>query len=245
MFKPVLIVPYYNHLKEFESFAPQLANLKKDVIFINDGSEKEQTEQVKKICQQYHFFYIEHPVNQGKGAAVKTGIKTAFKQGYTHALQIDSDGQHNINDVDLFLSVAQKNQQSIVNGSPVYDDTAPKSRLIGRKITNFWVAVETGSKKKIADAMCGFRVYPIKKTFALLPYLKFNRMGFDIEILVKAALFKFDICNQPTKVIYHKSGTSHFHTFRDNVLISCLHTYLCFWAFLHLFWKGKKDVFQL
>ena len=175
MFKPVLIVPYYNHLKEFESFAPQLANLKKDVIFINDGSEKEQTEQVKKICQQYHFFYIEHPVNQGKGAAVKTGIKTAFKQGYTHALQIDSDGQHNINDVDLFLSVAQKNQQSIVNGSPVYDDTAPKSRLIGRKITNFWVAVETGSKKKIADAMCGFRVYPAKAVAESVSVASFER----------------------------------------------------------------------
>ena len=240
MFKPVLIIPFYNHLTAFEAFAPKIESLKIPVILINDGSEKAQTEQVKKICERYSFFYIEHSINQGKGGAVKTGFKEAFEKGYTHALQIDSDGQHDINDVPKFLSLAKQNPDKIIAGIPIYDESAPKSRVIGRKITNFWVCIETGSRK-IKDSMCGFRVYPIKKTYSIMSNIKFKRMGFDIEILVKACRLNIKIHNEPTKVIYPKGGVSHFHTFRDNFLISCLHTYLCCWSFLHLFWKGKRD----
>ena len=37
-----------------------------------------------------------HPMNLGKGAAIKTGLQTAMEAGFSHALQIDADGQHNI-----------------------------------------------------------------------------------------------------------------------------------------------------
>ena len=137
---------FYNHIKEFELFAPKLAALGRNIILINDGSAKDQAEKVKTICKKYKFFYTENPVNQGKGMAIKTGIKAALAQGYTHALQIDSDGQHNIDDVDLFLSIAQTYPDRIVNGVPVYDESAPKCRVIVRKVTNFWVAIETGSR---------------------------------------------------------------------------------------------------
>lgn len=240
MFKPVLIVPFYNHADAFTQFSQKLARLKMPVILINDGSEESQTEQVKKICEECKFFYIEHPQNQGKGAAVKTGIQEAFNKGYTHALQIDSDGQHDINDVPKFLELAKKYPDKIINGAPLYDESAPKSRVIGRKITNFWVCIETGSRK-IKDSMCGFRVYPIKKIYSILPQLKFNRMGFDPEILVKAYRLKTEIYNEPTKVVYPKGGVSHFHAFKDNFSLTCLHTYLCCWSLMHLFWKGKKD----
>ena len=237
--KPVIIVPCFNHADAFASVADKLQDFKTPVIVVDDGSEVKQSKKIKNICSKHKFFYVKNLKNGGKGAAMLTGFCFAIKNGFTHALQIDADGQHDIHDIPLFFKIANSYPQNLIIGNPVYDDSAPRSRLIGRKITNFWVMIETFNKN-MPDTMCGFRVYPLKLIEPILKTIKFKRMGFDIEIVVKAFRKNIKITSVPTKVIYPESGVSHFHAFRDNFYISLLHTYLCCLIPLWLIKKGRK-----
>jgi len=224
--KPVIIVPCFNHADAFASVANKLINFEIPVIVIDDGSCNEQSKKIKNICSKHKFLYIKKTINGGKGSAMISGFQTAISKEFSHALQIDADGQHDIRDIPLFLKITQSHPNDLIVGNPIYDESAPRARLIGRKITNFWVMVETFNKN-MPDTMCGFRVYPLKSIEPILKTIKFKRMGFDIEIIVKAFRNGIKLISLPTKVIYPKNGTSNFHTFRDNFYISLLHTYLC------------------
>jgi hypothetical protein len=122
--------------------------------------------------------------------------------------------------------LARKNPDSLIVGNPIYDSTAPRARRVGRKITDFWVMIET-LNRHMPDAMCGMRVYPLKQTCSEMKRLRFYRMGFDIEILVKLYWAGLDMVARPTRVIYPPNGTSNFKMLRDNLYISLLHAYLC------------------
>ena len=226
MIKPVIIVPCFNHADAFAPVAVKLAEYKKNVIVVDDGSTLQQSKKIKSICAKHNFIYLKNDKNGGKGAAMLTGFRFAIENGFTHALQIDADGQHDIRDIALFLKIATSHPNDFIIGNPVYDESAPRARLIGRKITRFWVMVETFNKN-MPDTMCGFRVYPLKFIAPILKTIRFKRMGFDIEIVVKAYRHGIHIISVPTNVIYPESGTSNFHAFRDNFYISLLHTYLC------------------
>ncbi|MCL1892775.1 MAG: glycosyltransferase family 2 protein [Holophagaceae bacterium] len=211
----------YRHAKQFEAFS---AYLPKDipVIIIDDGN----TDEDARILGNIGFPIIRLDVNQGKATALLAGMNKAMDEGYTHVLQIDADGQHNPDDIPRFLSTSQDNPGAFINSCPIYDKSAPKSRVYGRKITNFWVWVETGNDK-IQDAMCGFRVYPL---VAMSPILKkglvFKRMGVDIELLVRACWANIKIITLDTKVSYPKDGITNFSLLKDNMNIFALHTLL-------------------
>ena len=225
MFKPVIIIPCFNHADAFVAVAKRIYEHKLPVIVIDDGSAQPQSKKLRQTCDKYNYTYIKHDKNAGKGAAMITGFRKAMELGYTNAIQIDADGQHDIDDITKFVKISKQNPNALIVGQPVYDSSAPKSRLFGRKITNFWVAIET-LNRRMPDAMCGFRMYPVAETNRILTSLRFMRMGFDIEIIVKLYRMGVKIITTETRVIYPKHGVSHFRVWRDNFYISLLHTYL-------------------
>ena len=107
----------------------------------------------------------------------------AANLGLTHVLQIDADGQHDINQAEPFFELSKEHPEALICGYPEYDATVPKNRLTGRKITNTMLVIETLSHD-LKDGMCGFRVYPVESTLKIKNSLSFPRMGFDIDILV-------------------------------------------------------------
>ena len=226
MFKPIIIVPCYNHSDEFRDFAVRLMDAGFPIMVIDDGSSVPQSRKLQDICKKYHFEYICNRPNRGKGWAMKIGFDEAYRRGFTHALQIDADGQHDVDDIKQFFELAEKNPNCLVAGHPVYGSDAPRARRIGRKITDFWVAVETWNLH-MPDAMCGMRVYPLGQTCNEMRHLRFYRMGFDIEIMVKLYWRGVKIIRWSTRVIYPENGRSNFKMLRDNLCIGLLHTYLC------------------
>ena len=226
MFNPVIIIPCYNHSDAFEHFAVKIAQIGISTIVIDDGSAEPQSKQLKHICDAHGFKYIHNHPNGGKGCAMNVGFNIAKDMGFTHGLQIDADGQHDVTDIKKFFNIAIENPSAVIVGNPVYDNTAPLARRMGRKITDFWVAIET-LNVHMPDAMCGMRVYPLLETCAEMKHLRFCRMGFDIEILVKLYWRGLKIISMPTRVIYPPNGKSNFKMLRDNLYISLLHTYLC------------------
>ena len=235
-FRPCIIVPCFNHSLLFADVAKLLGEMKYPVIVVDDGSNFVEANRLCGICSRYNFVLVRSFPNRGKGYAMQSGFFEAIKRGYTHALQIDADGQHCVADIEKFFDMVRKNPNCIINGVPVYDETVPLPRLYGRKITNFWVWVETFGAK-IGDAMCGFRVYPLNKVNCVIKKLCFYRMGFDIEILVKSIIDGIKSIDVFTKVIYPRNGISHFKMVRDNVKISLLHCYLCGYAVLKFICK--------
>jgi glycosyltransferase involved in cell wall biosynthesis len=142
-----------------------------DVLVVDDGSGEECRERVEALGRERLVHVVRRASNGGKGAAVKTGFDAALALGYTHALQIDADGQHDLNDIPRFLEASRSNPEALVLGYPVFDKSVPKGRLVGRQITKVCTIVETGNRA-ITDAMCGYRLrrYAIlRKTRAAFP----------------------------------------------------------------------------
>ncbi|PMY00783.1 glycosyltransferase, partial [Pseudomonas sp. GW460-13] len=83
------------------------------------------------------------PRNQGKGTAVLHGIDAAAAAGFTHVLVMDSDGQHPAHLIPQFMAISQRNPGAMVLGRPVFDASAPRERVYWRRMSNFWVDVET------------------------------------------------------------------------------------------------------
>jgi glycosyltransferase involved in cell wall biosynthesis len=221
------MIPHYNHHQQLALFLPKILSTQLQCVIVDDGSDAHSLSAVKEILADQPSIYLyEHGHNRGKGAAIKTGICHARAQGFTHAIQIDADGQHNVNDISSFITLSQKHPHSIICGKPIYDASVPKARLYGRKITDFWVILETLSLS-IKDSLCGFRIYPIKNTEAVFDhYFIGNRMDVDTEVLVKACWLGIDLKFIDTLVIYPEKNISHFNYLRDNLLLIRLHVRL-------------------
>jgi len=221
------VVPSFNHSAKLAQISRALLAKNIAVIVVDDASTEEHSmvlQQVSNASNDIHL--VTHHENQGKGGAVITGLLMAQKLGYSHALQIDADGQHDLNDINSLLDLSEKYPDALISGKPIYDDSIPKGRLWGRSITHFWVYIETLSLQ-VKDTMCGFRVYPLEATCQLIKQVSLGkRMDFDIEIMVRLFWRNIDIKFVPTKVDYPEDGQSHFRALHDNVLISWLHTRL-------------------
>ena len=226
--KVCIVIPNYNH-RGIKDLLLKLELYHLPCIIVDDGSACEIEQELINAAKQFHWVHLitlKH--NQGKGAAVLAGLAYAATQNYTHAIQIDADGQHDTNDITKFLAAIAINPEALIAGQPIYDPSIPKARLYGRKITNFWVYLETLSDD-IKDTMCGYRAYPLTKTLqVVMRHCISKRMGFDIEIMVRLYWAKTAIIFIPTKVTYPSRGISHFRLWQDNLEISWVHTCLFF-----------------
>jgi len=227
--KLVVLIPVYNHWKALHKTLEALQGFELDCILVDDGSDAETKQHLKLACENFKTAtLVTRESNGGKGIATMDGLKTAKNLGYTHAMQIDADAQHDLSAIPEFLNVMRNNPDYLIAGFPKYDDSAPKIRTVGRSIANFWVAIETLSMS-IKDSMCGFRIYPVDKCCELINDGFWTyRMGFDIEILVRLCWAGVPFIFLPVNVFYYKDNISHFKMFSHNLEISKVHTLLFF-----------------
>jgi len=238
MFKPVAVIPCYNHPQTIGLMVHAVRMHGLHVVVVDDGSASDCAEVLDQLARQLpdDMTLVRLPVNQGKGGAMMAGLRQAFAMGYTHALQIDADGQHDVGDLPRFLSWAKTHPQAVICGQPIYDASVPKGRLYGRYLTHVWVWINTLSLS-IRDSMCGYRVYPLQSVIDVLDSAALGRrMDFDPEILVRLCWQGLPICSVPTKVSYPLDGVSHFKMLQDNVLISRMHARL----FVGMLWRAPR-----
>ncbi|MGF6412113.1 glycosyltransferase family 2 protein [Paraburkholderia sp. MM5482-R1] len=229
-FAPCIVIPIYNHKDAIGASVAHLAVHGLPIFVVDDGSDAPTQRVLAALALQYaqQMTLLRLPANGGKGAAVMAGLRAARAAGYTHALQIDADGQHDATDVPRFIDAARAEPGTVILGRPVYDDSVPKARLYGRYLTHVWVWIETLSLT-IRDSMCGFRLYPLALACELIDSVRLpTRMDFDIEILVRLYWRRAAFRSVPTRVTYAADGVSHFDVLWDNVRISRSHTRLVF-----------------
>jgi len=229
------LIPVYKHGKTACSLAERLSVEGLPVIIVDDGNDEE-TKTLLANCaaKTQGVTLVSLKKNSGKGGAVISGLKKAADLGLTHVLQIDADGQHDEGKTVFFFEESAKHPDMIICGYPEFDETAPKGRVTGRKISNFWASVVTLSTE-LKDVLCGFRVYPVLASLRVTRGLFFDkRMGFDPEILVRLYWEKVFPLYHPIKVIYPIGGVSNFRMVRDNIRISFMFSRLFLGMLLRL-----------
>ena len=227
-FRPCAVIPSYNHWQEVPSIVERLAALGLAVFVIDDGSAAPAQAALAAVAAPERGVHVHRrPVNGGKGAAVLTGLSLARAAGFTHCVQVDADGQHDLAAVADMLELARQRPGTLVVGKATHNSSAPKGRVIGRWITHVCVWLETLSFD-IQDSMCGLRVYPLAALADLLdgnmPVGK--RMDFDIEVLVRLHRAGVPMVSHPVRVTYLQGNLSNFRLWRDNWSITKMHTRL-------------------
>ncbi|HEX4242616.1 MAG TPA: glycosyltransferase family 2 protein [Steroidobacteraceae bacterium] len=205
------------------------------VWVVVDGSTDGTLEELKAMAREEPgLTVLALPRNRGKGAAVLFGLLEARSRGFTHALTMDSDGQHPADRIPAFMQASSTAPDAMVLGCPVFDSSAPALRVKGRRISNWWANLETLGAG-IGDSLFGFRVYPIGPLISVMrtqPWMR--RFDFDVEAAVRLCWRGVRPLNLPAPVRYFRpeeGGVSHFRYWRDNVLLTWMHFRL-FWGFV-------------
>jgi len=164
--------------------------------------------------------------NGGKGAALLDGLIAARREGFTHALTMDADGQHPAGRIRAFMSASAAAPEAMILGDPVFDASAPRIRLRGRRIANWCTNLET-LWAGVHDTLFGFRVYPIAALIEVMRHSRWmRRFDFDPEAVVRLAWRGTPLVNLPAPVRYftpQEGGVSHFNYWRDNVLLTSMY----------------------
>lgn len=226
VFAPCVVIPVYNHEHAIGAVVGGIRAQGMPMVLVDDGSSQACADVLQQLSTTADVLLVRHERNCGKGAAVSTGLRTARERGYTHAAQIDADGQHTVSDLRRFVEEARQHPDAVICGRPVFDAGIPRSRYYGRYLTHGLVWLETLSFELI-DTMCGFRVYPLATTLALLDRGHVGpRMDFDTEVLVRLHWRGVRTRWLATQVRYPLDGVSHYRMFLDNVRMTSLHVRL-------------------
>jgi glycosyltransferase involved in cell wall biosynthesis len=226
----LVLIPSYNPGSLVYATVREALESWSPVWVVTDGSTDDSPARLAALCaEEPGLDVIVLGENRGKGAAVLAGLERAAAAGYTHALTMDSDGQHPARHIEELMRVSQSNPAAMVLGCPVFDASAPRLRVRGRKISNWWVNLET-LWAGIGDSLYGFRVYPIAPLIAVMrhqPWMR--RFDFDAEAVVRLSWRGVPTINVAAPVRYFRAdegGVSHFKYWRDNVLLTWMHVRL-------------------
>ncbi|MDR2597595.1 MAG: glycosyltransferase family 2 protein [Treponema sp.] len=226
--KQGFIIPVYRHCGTVGQLIKKLICFNIPVIIIDDGNSPSDKAFLKNLtAENTQTVLVSLKKNIGKGGALAHGFEKAVELGLTHVFQIDADGQHDLETAAFFLEESAKHPEKIICGYPVFDKSAPGSRVTGRKISNLWGAIVTLSDE-LKDVLCGYRVYPVQESLRITrdPFMD-KRMGFDTEILVRLYWNGVFPVFHDVRINYPQNGFSNFRMIKDNLHIS--------WMFSRLF----------
>lgn len=221
-----VIIPTYNNAGTLASVINGVLRYTDRIIAVNDGSNDLTADILRRFR---NITVVTHEVNRGKGVALQTGFKKAVEKGYRYAVTIDSDGQHNPDDLPGFIEKIEAEPDSMIVGARnMEQSTVPGKSSFGHKFSNFWYKVETGIA--LPDTQSGYRLYPVQK-LKDIRYIT-NRFEFEIEVIVRAAWAGLNVTSVPVSVIYFPKETrvSHFRPLQDFTRVSILNTVLVFLA---------------
>lgn len=232
-----ILIPTYNNQKTLNRVVDGILSVTSHIIVVNDGS----TDATARILSAYcdRITVVTHPVNQGKGMALRNGFKEAIRKGYRYAITIDSDGQHYPDDLPVFLEAMASTPGVMVMGSRnLRAEGMPGKNSFANRFSNFWFWVQTGLD--MPDTQTGYRAYPLEPISELRFFT--NRFEFEIEVIVKLAWAGVPFKAVPIKVLYDPNErVTHFRPGPDFTRISLLNTYL---TLLTLLWYLPKRLLQ-
>jgi glycosyltransferase involved in cell wall biosynthesis len=241
----LVLIPTYNTGGKVLQTVWEARRLWQPVWVVVDGSTDGTLEALQALARNdTGIRVLALPHNQGKGAAILHGLREAEAAGYTHVLTMDADGQHPTEKVREFMAASEASPDALILGLPVFDASAPRVRVHGRKLSNWCTTLETLGAG-IGDSLYGFRIYPIVPLRQIMdrqPWMR--RFDFDAEAAVRLCWRGVRPINLVAPVRYFsldEGGVSHFNYLRDNVLLTWMHVRLILESVLRLpFLIGRR-----
>ena len=223
----LVVIPSYNTGPTVYATVRAARAVWSPVWVVVDGSDDGTAEGLRELAAADPGLRVDVlPRNVGKGAAVLHAFEAARAAGFSHALTMDSDGQHPAGLIPEFMRDSLAAPGAMILGRPVFDASAPLLRVRGRRISNWWTNLETLGAG-IDDSLYGFRVYPVGALVEIMRGQRWmRRFDFDTEAVVRLAWRGVRPVNVAAPVKYlrpEEGGVSHFRYGRDNSLLTWMH----------------------
>jgi len=201
-----IIIPVFNEEFTIKEVLKRIPNsYQQEIIVIDDGSTDKSIEQIKKVKNK-NIHIIKHPYNLGYGAAIQTGISHASGD---ILITLDSDGQHNPEELMKLIKPIIKNDADIVVGSRYKGNSIYKVPLhtrVGEFIIN--KCLRFFFHQKVSNNQSGFRAFS-KRSLKIFKNMIYSTFTFCTEILFKAAYYNLRIMEVPITVNPRKFGVSY------------------------------------
>ena len=242
----LVLIPSYDPGRRVHDTVRAARAVWNPVWIVVDGSTDGSAERLAALAAEdpgLRVFVL--PRNAGKGAAILHGLRAAHAEGFTHALTMDSDGQHPADRIAAFMAASAAHPAAMILGRPVFDASAPALRVRGRRISNAITNLET-LWSGIDDSLFGFRVYPIAPLLEIMrTHRSMRRFDFDAEAAVRLRWRGVEAIGLDAAVRYFSAadgGVSHFRYWRDNARLTAMHLRLLGGFLLRLPWLAARRV---
>lgn len=170
------------------------------VLVVDDGSPDE----TARLAREAGAEVIVHSVNQGKGAAMKTGMTTLTARGYDYIMLLDGDGQHAPEEISRFTALARAGTAYVVVGNRFENVKGmPLVRLFINSLMSTIISNACGVR--IPDTQCGFRL--IRSSLVSYIMGSSDHFDFETEMLLLASRAGFTIQSVPVSTIYGAEKT--------------------------------------
>jgi len=234
----LVLIPSYNTGDRLFATVRETCAVWNAVWVVVDGSTDGTGEALARVAEREpRLRVLIEPRNRGKGAAILAGLRAAEAAGFTHALTMDADGQHPAAAIPDFMRASRERPGALILGVPVFDASAPRLRVVGRRVSNWWANLET-LWTGLDDSLFGFRVYPVAELRAVMEENRWmRRFDFDPEAAVRLCWRGVRPFGKPAAIRYlrpEEGGVSHFNYLRDNLLLAWMHARLMLGFLLRL-----------
>jgi len=223
--RPALILPTYNHAGTLIDVLERAEALGLPLLVVDDGSTDATATRlaawVRDRGRRAPVSCIHHDRNRGKAAALRSGFAAARRAGHSHAVTLDSDGQHDPEQVPALLDAARRSPGALVVGARRSDlPGCPRLNLLGRRLSNLGLWLVCGVR--VADSQCGMRVYPLDLVGAVP--CPADRYAYEVEILAQAVWAGRPLVEVPVRSRYppRAERISHYRPWRDT--LACART---------------------
>lgn len=190
------LIPAYQEARHLRDVAVRARAMVATVLVVDDGSHDATAQEASAAGAEV----IRHPHNRGKGAAIKTGLRTLLERGFEYVIVLDGDGQHLPEEISRFLDAAAACPGvPLVIGSRMRESARMPflrrwtNRLLSRGISRLCGV-------PVPDTQCGFRL--LHRSLIPAVFCESNAFEYETEMILIAGRRGYPILSVPISTIY-------------------------------------------
>jgi glycosyltransferase involved in cell wall biosynthesis len=203
------VIPCFNEARSISRLVVEVRRYVPQIVVIDDGS----TDATARLAAERGAIVLSHQRRQGKGAALCSGLSYLEARGFSWALTLDGDGQHDPSDIPAFLDRAALGDTGLVAGDRMIN---PEGMPPVRRLANHWMSKRLShlSGQHLPDSQCGYRLLRLDVWSQLR--VRTRHFETESEMLIGFIHAGQKIAFVPVKVIYRKEQ-SKIHPLADSV----------------------------
>lgn len=205
----LVLIPAYNESEKIGSVVRRVIEKGFPALVVDDGSTDGTADELRGLSAQL----IVSPVNQGKGASLRKGFESFLRQNLRAVILMDADGQHDPEELGLFLRALGEKGCDFVIGDRLRNPAGmPWIRVVTNRFMSWMISAVAG--QKISDSQCGYRA--IRREALQKMTLSTARFEIESEMLLQASRLGFKIGSVPVRCIY-ENEKSRIHPVTDTI----------------------------